>query len=130
MSTPLFCGDPMCKKPVAVPASARWPFYCPSCHASLYPNDELERLAANELAPRAMPLMTDAGGSRAPVDSKQLQGKTPKAAKAPEADLDRILQMVDVDPRANAARRRTRVLAIVAAVGILVLIALLLLLRH
>ena len=126
MSVELFCGDPMCKRPVTIPAGTSWPFFCPSCAAALYPRDLKDKLVRDDLKPRAMDLMTDSRGMRVPIDAAQLEKGTRSAsprAKAGPTDLDAILDMVDIDPAAAASARRRRMLLVVSLV-IAVLLAL------
>lgn len=132
MPRPLFCGDPMCKQAVAIPAGSRWPFFCPSCSAALYPHDVMERLHKNEIEPRATELMTDSGGKRVPIGSKELDAKSTHAGGGAAAggDLDKILDMVDVDPKATAAARRRRSLVIAGVIALIAVIVLFLVFRH
>lgn len=126
MSAALFCGDPMCKRSVPIPPATRWPLFCPACAAALYPKDLKDKLPRDDLKPRAMDLMTEAGGSRVPMDSKQAEmliGSPKPGAAAGPANLDNILRMVNIDPEAAAAARRRRLAIIVSLVVAVVVLA-------
>jgi hypothetical protein len=103
-----YCGEALCKTAVTVPtgASPPWPIRCPACGTALYPTDVLDRLPASELEPKRAELLTERGGRRVAVASRELDASRPafasaprsKSAHAPADDADRILAMVDLGP--------------------------------
>ena len=112
----LFCGDPICKKPVP---EGPWPIRCPACRTNLYPRDILDASRPKDLEPKRGVLMTEGQGNRIEVISTQLAPRdTAKdAAKDADADAARIMDMV-AQPMPLETRRG-------APIGIIVAIALL-----
>jgi hypothetical protein len=88
----LFCGDPICKKPVMVDPGqpAPWPIRCGTCGLMLYPQDVLESKLASEFDLKPGQLMRDDAGTLVAVMSSDFEASAPAA----ESDVDRILSMV------------------------------------
>lgn len=121
----VFCGESLCKKLVAPtpPRTGPWPVRCGACRTALYPADLLARLPPNELEPSSAELMTERGGKRVAVSSKDLQEATATIAPADDADVDRILAMVELDPAGAEARRARRRTVSIAGLVLVVVVA-------
>jgi len=113
MSIQLFCGEALCKKPVTLPPGpAAWPLSCPACRTPLYPRDVLEKLPDREIQSKPAALMIVRGGARVAVTSAEIDAAAPRSAAAvappraaatdPAAEADRLLAMVDLEPRTPA----------------------------
>ena len=119
MGRQLYCGDPICKKPVEVTKNdpAPWPIRCGSCGIALYPSDVLEQSQGSELEPRRGQLMTEHRGSRVAITSEQLLSSSGQTAKRKSADVDRLLAMVDTGQSPpSASPRRTKWIVLTAVV--------------
>lgn len=122
MSQPdLYCGQALCKSRVTI-ANLRWPARCDRCGAALYPIDVLDRLPANELEPERAELMTERRGVRVSITTAEL-GKSASRRQPEDEDdaADRILAMVELDPRGAAARKSRRSTWIAASAGLALL---------
>src|SRR5690349_19741520 len=101
MPPTLFCGDALCKARLtsSVATTGPWPLRCDACGTALYPVDVLDRLPPNALEPKRAELMTERAGVRVSVRSTELS-RPPRAAAANpgDADVDRILAMVELNP--------------------------------
>jgi hypothetical protein len=99
----LFCGEALCKKPVAVPAGFTcWPLRCPECGTSLYPADVLARTPVDELVPKRAALMIERSGVRHEARSAEL---AVTAAAEADATVNQILAMVETGEAAAGPRR-------------------------
>ncbi|HEY4122191.1 MAG TPA: hypothetical protein VGM56_30195 [Byssovorax sp.] len=127
MAIALFCGDALCKASVELTRGREppWPVRCEKCGTSLYPGDVFERLPANELEPKRGELLTERAGRRVAVASAELW--TPAPAKAaPEAELAKLLSMVDIgEPRPTPWGGRSVIVGVAVAL-IVVAVAVLL----
>jgi len=85
----LFCGDAICKKPVAAaPDEPKpWPIRCDACGTWLYPGDVLSKSQPDDLEPKRGELMTEVDGRRVSVSAKDLASDSD--------DVDRLMDMVE-----------------------------------
>lgn len=125
----IFCGDALCKKPLAGTPSREgpWPVRCPSCSAPLYPEDILAKTPSRLVEPNRALLMTQKGSGRVALNASDLAPGPADTAPSVEERVDRLLDMVAV-PGASPANPSNRtvvyVIVAVAVVGLLIAAAL------
>ena len=99
MAHAFFCGDPLCKRPVEPPGT-RWPFFCPTCAAALYPLDVKMRVYQRDLEPRATLRMTESRGVRVPFET------TSAIPCDRRTTIDTVFEKIDVAPGAQLSTRQ------------------------
>lgn len=118
-----FCGDALCKKPLARTPTREgpWPLRCPQCSAPLYPEDVLARTPSRLVEPNRALLMTQKGDRRVALNASDLAPGQVDSAASVEDRVDRLLEMVAV-PGAPRAPASNRIVVGVVAVALVVLL--------